>query len=49
MKQILVLIFIMTAATLTIAGQTKDKRDEKTVEEIKKLDRQWQVESYWKS
>lgn len=46
MKRILVLILITMAASLAAAGQTKDKRNEKTVEEIKKLDRQWQIESY---
>lgn len=43
MKKIPVLILFITAAAALAFGQTKA---EKLVEEIKKMDRQWQVESY---
>jgi hypothetical protein len=43
MKRILVFILIITAAASFAFGQTKN---EKLIEEIKKMDRQWQVESY---
>jgi hypothetical protein len=40
MKYFVVLIIVLSAFTITF-GQS-----EKTIEEIKKMDRQWQVESY---
>lgn len=42
MKYFIVLIIILSAFTISFA------QNDKTVEEIKKMDRQWQVESYSK-
>ncbi len=46
MKQILIFILIILAVTCAAFGQTTHKRSDKATEEIKKYDRQWQVESY---
>ncbi len=46
MKQILILILFVIATAWVGFSQTKDKRTEKFIEEIKQMDRQWQVESY---
>ena len=43
MKKILIFILFIIAAASLAFGQTKT---EKLVEEIKKMDREWQVESY---
>ncbi len=41
MKKISIVILMLFVAVLAISGQ-----NDKTVEEIKKMDRQWQIESY---
>jgi hypothetical protein len=43
MKRLLIFTLLMTATAAFAAGQTKAER---LVEEIKRMDRQWQVESY---
>ena len=42
MKSVFTLILLIFSSTLAAFGQTSNK----TIEEIKKADRQWQVESY---
>ncbi len=46
MKSVIVSILILIAASIAAFSQAKDKRAETIGEEIKKMDRQWQVESY---
>ncbi|MDQ3063733.1 MAG: nuclear transport factor 2 family protein [Acidobacteriota bacterium] len=46
MKQTIILTLILIASAINVFGQAKDKRTETIGEEIKKMDRQWQVESY---
>jgi hypothetical protein len=46
MKQIFILTLIVFAAAFGAFGQAKDKRNEKVIEEIKKMDRQWIIEAY---
>lgn len=49
MKSILLIILLVIAAVPVVSGQTNGKpsaRDNKIVEEIKRLDRQWIIEAY---